>query len=162
MAFEVFKMGKLSDRLESEAYEWVSWQIQETYGLTVTENEYGYEQDIVDVMTEEQVKEIEQYLDNTYKDKLWIEPYANTALSSICDRWRDENNVPWELIEEPKKEEVDINQEAQDEIAFSTGKVPESPPCMSDAPSEADSMGKLHNDNDIMPDGYPKTFKVPD
>ena len=74
--------------------------------------------------------EIEEYLEKTYKDKLWIEPYANTALNSICDRWREENDVPW----------TDINQEAQDEIAFSTGKVPESPPCMSDAPSEADSM----------------------
>ena len=150
MAFEIFKMGKLSDRLEEEAYLWVAYQICETYGLELQKNEYGYEQDVVEVMTEEQVNEIEEYLEKTYKDKLWIEPYANTALNSICDRWREENDVPW----------TDINQEAQDEIAFSTGKVPESPPCMSDAPSEADSIGKLHNDNDIMPDGYPKTFKV--
>jgi len=111
MAFEVFKMGKLSDRLEGEAYEWVSWQIQETYGLELTKNEYGYEQDIVEVMTEEHVKEIEEYLDNTYKDKLWIEPYANTALNSICDRWRDENDVPWEPIEEePKKGDIDVGE----------------------------------------------------
>ena len=156
MAFEVFKMGKLSDHLESEAYGWVAHQIKETYSLEVTENEYGYEQDVVEVMTEEHVKEIEKYLDDTLTEKLWIEPYANTALNSICDRWRDENDVPWEPVEE----EVDINQEAQDEIATSTGKVPESPPCMSNAPSEADSRGKLHNDNDIMPDGYPKVFKV--
>ena len=91
MAFEVFKMGKLSDHLESEAYEWVTYQITETYGLELTKNEYGYEQDVVEVMTEDHVKEIEEYLDITYKDKLWIEPYANTALVSICDRWRDEN-----------------------------------------------------------------------
>ena len=144
MAFEVFKMGKLSDRLESEAYEWVSWQIQETYGLELTKNEYGYEQDVVEVMNEEQVKEIEEYLDNTYKDKSWIEPYANTALNSICDRWRDENDVPWwpESVEEESTEveeeptEVDTNQEAQDEIASSTGK------------------------SEIMADGYPKTFEV--
>jgi phage-related protein len=111
MAFEVFKMGKLSDRLEGEAYEWVSWQIQETYGLELTKNEYGYEQNIVEVMTEEHVKEIEKYLDNTYKDKLWIEPYANTALNSICDRWRDENDVPWEPIEEePKKGDIDVGE----------------------------------------------------
>ena len=136
MAFEVFKMGKLSDRLEGEAYEWVSWQIQETYGLELTKNEYGYEQNIVEVMTEEHVKEIEKYLDNTYKDKLWIEPYANTALNSICDRWRDENDVPWwpESVEEDPTE-VDTNQEAQDEIASSTGK------------------------SEIMDDGYPKTFE---
>ena len=111
MAFEVFKMGKLSDRLEGEAYEWVAWQIQETYGLELTKNEYGYEQNIVEVMTEEHVKEIEKYLDNTYKDKLWIEPYANTALNSICDRWRDENDVPWEPIEEePKKGDIDVGE----------------------------------------------------
>ena len=91
MAFEVFKMGKLSDHLESEAYGWVTHQIKETYNIDPGENEYGYENDIVDVMTEEQVKEIEEYLDTTYKDKLWIEPYANTVLNTICDRWRDEN-----------------------------------------------------------------------
>ena len=159
MAFEIFKMGKLSDHLESEAYEWVAYQITETYGLELTKNEYGYEQDVVEVMTKDHVSEIEEYLDTTYKDKLWIEPYANTALNSIVDRWRDENDV-WDTADIPAF--IDTNQEAQDEIAFSTGKVPESPPCMSDAPSEADSMGKLHNDNDIMPDGYPKTFKVPD
>ena len=93
MAFEVFKMGKLGDHLESEAYGWVAHQIKETYGLTVTENEYGYEQDIVEVMNEEQVKEIEKYLDDTLTEKLRIEPYANTALNSICDRWRDENDT---------------------------------------------------------------------
>ena len=91
MAFEIYKMGKLSDRLEEEAYQWVSYQIQETYGLELTKNEYGYEQDVVEVMTKDHVNEIEEYLDTTYKDKLWIEPYANTALNSICDRWRDEN-----------------------------------------------------------------------
>ena len=91
MAFEVFKMGKLSDHLESEAYGWVTHQIKETYNIDPGENEYGDENDIVDVMTEDQVKEIEEYLDTTYKDKLWIEPYANTALVCICDRWREEN-----------------------------------------------------------------------
>jgi len=91
MAFEVKKMGKLSDRLESEAYEWVAYEICETYGLELKKNEYGYEQDVVEVMTEDHVNEIEEYLDITYKDKLWIEPYVNTALVSICDRWRDEN-----------------------------------------------------------------------
>jgi phage-related protein len=92
MAFEVFKMGKLSDHLESEAYGWVAHWIKQEYGLEVTENEYGYEQDVVEVMTEEHVKEIEQFLNDTLTEKLWIEPYANTALNSICDRWRDEND----------------------------------------------------------------------
>ena len=91
MTFEVFKMGKLGDHLESEAYEWVAYQICETYGLELKKNEYGYEQDVVEVMTEKMVKEIEVYLNKTYKDKLWIEPYANTALNSIVDRWYEEN-----------------------------------------------------------------------
>ena len=91
MTFEIFKMGKLSDRLEEEAYLWVAYQICETYGLELKKNEYGYEQDVVEVMTEKMVKEIEVYLDKTYKDKLWIEPYANTALNSIVDRWYEEN-----------------------------------------------------------------------
>jgi len=125
MAFEVFKMGKLGDHLESEAYGWVAHQIKETYNIDPGENEYGYENDIVDVMTEEQVKEIEEYLDTTYKDKLWIEPYANTALNSIVDRWRDENDV-WDT-----------------------------------AVSEVDKLTPKKEDGDeIMPDGYPKTFKV--
>ena len=125
MAFEIFKMGKLSDRLEEEAYQWVSYQIQETYGLELTKNEYGYEQDVVEVMTKDHVSEIEEYLDNTYKDKLWIEPYANTALNSIVDRWRDENDV-WDT-----------------------------------AVSEVDKLTPKKEDGDeIMPDGYPKTFKV--
>ncbi len=103
MAFEIYKMGKLSDRLEEEAYLWVAYQICETYGLELKKNEYGYEQDVVEVMTEDHVKEIEQYLEETYKEKHWIEPYANTALNSIVDRWRDENDAPWE----PPVSEVD-------------------------------------------------------
>ena len=125
MAFEIYKMGKLSDRLEEEAYQWVSYQIQETYGLELTKNEYGYEQDVVEVMTKDHVNEIEEYLDTTYKDKLWIEPYANTALNSSVDRWRDENDV-WDT-----------------------------------AVSEVDKLTPKKEDGDeIMPDGYPKTFKV--
>jgi hypothetical protein len=79
-------------------------------------------------MTEDHVKEIEEYLETTYNDKNWIEPYANTALNSICDRWRDENDAPWE------------------------------PPV-----SEVDKLTPKKGDIDvgeIMPDGYPKTFKV--
>ena len=129
MAFEIYKMGKLSDRLEEEAYLWVAYQICETYGLELKKNEYGYEQDVVDIMTEEHVKEIEQYLDTTYKDKNWIEPYANTALNSIVDRWRDENDIPWE----PQSYEVD--------------KI---------------TPKKEEDGDEIMSDGYPRTFKVPD
>jgi hypothetical protein len=129
MAFEIYKMGKLSDRLEEEAYLWVAYQITETYGLELTKNEYGYEQDVVEVMTEDHVKEIEQYLEETYKEKHWIEPYANTALNSIVDRWRDENDIPWE----PQSYEVD--------------KI---------------TPKKEEDGDEIMPDGHPRTFKVPD
>ena len=129
MAFEIYKMGKLSDRLEEEAYLWVAYQICETYGLELKKNEYGYEQDVVEVMTEEQVYEIEQYLEETYKEKHWIEPYANTALNSIVDRWRDENDIPWE----PQSYEVD--------------KI---------------TPKKEEDGDEIMPDGHPRTFKVPD
>ena len=129
MAFEIYKMGKLSDRLEEEAYLWVAYQICETYGLELKKNEYGYEQDVVEVMTEKQVKEIEEYLEETYKEKHWIEPYANTALNSIVDRWRDENDIPWE----PQSYEVD--------------KI---------------TPKKEEDGDEIMPDGHPRTFKVPD
>ena len=129
MAFEIFKMGKLSDRLEEEAYLWVAYQICETYGLELQKNEYGYEQDVVEVMTEDHVKEIEQYLEETYKEKHWIEPYANTALNSIVDRWRDENDIPWE----PHIETEDANKDVRE-----------------------------YDEDEIMPDGYPRTFKVPD
>ena len=125
MAFEVFKMGKLSDHLESEAYEWVAYQITETYGLELTKNEYGYEQDVVEVMTEDHVNEIEEYLEETYKEKHWIEPYANTALNSIVDRWRDENENPWQPHIEPDDANKDVREY-----------------------------------DEIMSDGYPKTFKV--
>jgi len=129
MAFEIYKMGKLSDRLEEEAYLWVAYQICETYGLELKKNEYGYEQDVVEVMTEDHVKEIEEYLEETYKEKHWIEPYANTALNSIVDRWRDENDAPWE----PQSYEVD--------------KI---------------TPKKEEDGDEIMPDGHPRTFKVPD
>ena len=129
MAFEIYKMGKLSDRLEEEAYLWVAYQICETYGLELKKNEYGYEQDVVDIMTEDHVKEIEEYLETTYNDKNWIEPYANTALNSIVDRWRDENDIPWE----PQSYEVDKITPKREE-----------------------------DGDEIMPDGHPRTFKVPD
>ena len=114
MAFEVKKMGKLSDRLESEAYEWVAYEICETYGLELKKNEYGYEQDVVEVMTEDHVKEIEEYLETTYTDKLWIEPYANTALVSIFDRGRDEKDKPWIPDLHPHIEPDDANKDVKD------------------------------------------------
>ena len=89
MAFEVFKQGKLSDQLEERAYEWCAWQIEETFELQRTKNEWGFEQPIEELLNEDQVREIEQYLE---KDE-WIEGYVRSALSGIVDRWYEENEV---------------------------------------------------------------------
>ena len=62
MAFEVTKMGKLADRLENEAYEWCVESIKEYFGLEPGENEFGYENDITEVLTEEHIKEIEEFI----------------------------------------------------------------------------------------------------
>lgn len=76
MAFEIYKMGKLQDRLESEAYDWVEYAIQDFY-------------DVGDVseLTEEQVDEIFAYAES---DDCY-ESYASMSLRSICDQWYDEN-----------------------------------------------------------------------
>ena len=89
MAFEVYKQGKLCDQLEERAYEWCAWQIEETFGLQRAKNEWGFEQPIEELLNEDQVSEIENYLE---KDE-WIEGYVRSALSGIVDRWYDENEV---------------------------------------------------------------------
>ena len=55
MAFEVTKMGKLADRLESEAYEWCVESIKAHFNLSPGENEFGYENDITEVLTEDHI-----------------------------------------------------------------------------------------------------------
>ena len=65
MAFEVTKMGKLADRLESEAYEWCVESIKAHFNLDPGENEYGYANDINEVLTEDHIKEIEEFT-NTF------------------------------------------------------------------------------------------------
>ena len=89
MAFEVTKMGKLADRLESEAYTWCVESIKEHFGLEPGENEYGFENDITEVLTEEHIKEIEEFINSD----AWIEGYCQTALNTLCDRWREENDL---------------------------------------------------------------------
>ena len=89
MAFEVFKQGKLADQLEERAYEWCAWQIEETFGLERSKNEWGFEQPIEELLNEDHIREIEDYLE---KDE-WIEGYVRSALSGIVDRWYDENEV---------------------------------------------------------------------
>ena len=89
MAFEVFKQGKLADQLEERAYEWCAYQIEETFGLERSKNEWGFEQPIEELLNEDQVSEIENYLESDE----WIEGYVRSALSGIVDRWYDENEV---------------------------------------------------------------------
>jgi len=89
MAFEVFKQGKLADQLEERAYEWCAYQIEETFGLKRSKNEWGFEQPIEELLNEEQVESIEAYLESDE----WIEGYVRSALSGIVDRWYDENEV---------------------------------------------------------------------
>lgn len=76
MAFEAYKIHKLQDRLESEAYDWMDYQVQEFYGVG----------DIME-LTKEQVDEIFQYSES---DDCY-EPYVGMALRSICDQWESEN-----------------------------------------------------------------------
>ena len=91
MAFEVFKQGKLADQLEERAYEWCAWQIEETFDLKREKNQWGFEQPIEELLNEDQISEIEQYLES---DGIpWIEGYVRSALSGIVDRWYDENEV---------------------------------------------------------------------
>jgi len=88
MAFEVTKQGKLADSLESQAYEWCVESIKEQFNLDPGKNEYEYENDIIEVLTEEHVKEIEEYVNSD----AWVEGYCQTVLNTLCDRWREEND----------------------------------------------------------------------
>ena len=91
MAFEVFKQGKLADQLEERAYEWCAWQIEETFDLKREKNQWGFEQPIEELLNEDHIREIEDYLES---DGIpWIEGYVRSALSGIVDRWYDENEV---------------------------------------------------------------------
>ena len=57
MAFEIHKQHKLADHLESEAYEWVKHDIINHYDLVLEKNEWGYDQDVIEVLTEDQIKD---------------------------------------------------------------------------------------------------------
>ena len=89
-SFEVFKQGKLADQLEEKAYEWCAWQIEETFGLKRSKNDWGFEQPIEELLNEEQVESIEAYLDTSE----WIEMYVRSALQGIIDRWHMEQPNP--------------------------------------------------------------------
>ena len=93
MAFDMNKLHKLSDRLESEAFDHAQWAIKEWYELELTENEYGCEQGVEEVLNEEQINEIEAYVDEWCSPDKYHEPYTISVLTGIVDRWRDENDA---------------------------------------------------------------------
>ena len=86
MAFLVNKMGKLADQLEERAYEWVLYEIQQTYNNVETEED----------LTEDQLNEIEKYLDSEGEmgefGAVWIEGYCAMALRGIVDRNHEEDD----------------------------------------------------------------------
>ena len=89
MVFEIHKQHKLCDQLEEKAYEWVVHDIEQTFNVTPEKNEFGYEEDIITVLNEDNVMDIETYLESGE----WIEGYCRSALNGIVDRWYEENEV---------------------------------------------------------------------
>ena len=77
MAFEVWKQHKLEDRMESEAYDWVLYCIEEQFGVTEWEE-----------LTKEQVDEIYAYAQS---EDVYFAPYVESVLISNCDNWYEEN-----------------------------------------------------------------------
>ena len=91
MAFDMYKLHKLSDHLESEAYGHCQWAIAAFYDLELEENEYGYEQDVYEVLTKDQIEEIEAYINENSQENGWHEPYSLTCLNRIVDQWYEEH-----------------------------------------------------------------------
>ncbi len=74
---------------KKKAYEWVVHDIEQAFSVTPEKNEYGYEEDIITVLNEDQINAIEAYCESGE----WIEGYCRSALHSIIDRWYEENEV---------------------------------------------------------------------
>lgn len=87
MAFDMYKLHKLSDHLESEAYQHCEWAIMLFYDLELEENEYGYEQAVYEVLTKKQIEEIDAYISKNSAENMWHEPYSLSALNTIVDQW---------------------------------------------------------------------------
>ena len=75
MTFEVNKIGKLQDRLEEVAYEWVMNDVNEYFGVSE-----------VSELTNEQVQEIVDYEEGGAYDEDWI----GIVLRNIVDQWQEE------------------------------------------------------------------------
>ena len=72
MTFQVNKMHKLQDQMESMAHEWVWEDIREQYGVEEIED-----------LNQEQIDEISTFAESEecYDD------YVGMVLRSICDNW---------------------------------------------------------------------------
>ena len=90
MVFEIHKQHKLCDQLEERAYEWVVHDIEQAFNVEAGENEYGYDEDIISVLNEDNIITIETYLESDE----WIEMYVRSALQGIVDRWYSEQPNP--------------------------------------------------------------------
>ena len=91
MVFEIHKQHKLCDQLEEQAYEWVVHDIEQAFAVTPEKNEYGYDEDIISVLNEDQISCRSK---PTVESGEWIEGYCRSALTfGIVDRWYEENEV---------------------------------------------------------------------
>ena len=60
-------------------------QIEETFGVKRTKNEWDFEEPIENLLREDHIREIEDYLES---DGIpWIEGYVRAALRGIVERW---------------------------------------------------------------------------
>ena len=89
MVFEIHKQHKLCDQLEERAYEWVVHDIEQAFNVTPAKNEYGYDEDIISALNEDNIITIETYLESDE----WIEGNCRSALNGIVDRWYEENEI---------------------------------------------------------------------
>jgi len=72
MTFEVAKMHKLQDQMESLVYDWVWEDISEQFNV-----------EDVEQLTQEQVDELYEYSDSD----ACYEGYVGMVIRSICDNW---------------------------------------------------------------------------
>ena len=86
----MYKTHKLADHLDSEAYDHCQWAIKSFYDLELKENEYGYEQNVAEVLTKKQVDEIDAYISLHSGPDKYHEPYSLSALTHIVDQWYEE------------------------------------------------------------------------
>jgi hypothetical protein len=91
MAFEINRLHVLADNLNAEVYEWCVESIRSHFDLDLGgwDSVTGYEKHLGEVLTEEQVNEIEQY-QTSLTGSGWIEGLTYSALNEIIDQWYDE------------------------------------------------------------------------